>query len=166
MNKRTHGFTLIEVLVYVVVVVLITAAIGYFMTTVYQAYRITLLRTLADQTGVGIMTQVLRETRSGSSINTGASVFDSATGAISFTAASGTTNVFSSDGSDLMYREGGGVATALNPVGIAVTRFLTTYINTPVSEAVRYDIGLTYTVNGSTETKYYRGAAILRSSYD
>lgn len=157
---------MVELLVYIAVMVLVIGATSYFVITTYNLYKATLLTSHADQIGMTLLKDIVRQTRSGVSVDVGNSDFDVAVGSITFQTLGGTTNSYELIGDDIVYTEGANDPVVLNPGSVAITRFLVTSVDTPVSQAVRYDIGVSYTLNGALQTQYYQGVAILRQSYE
>lgn len=165
MQNKQRGFLLVEAMVYVVVLVLLLAATTYFIVSSYRVYRDTITSAQADRVGMGLINELVRETRIGESINTGASGFGVAAGYITINTDT-TTKYFALSNGRVMYREGADPAVAFTPDTVEVSRFWLTHIVTPVSTAIRYDIGITYNTTSGPHTKYYRGVSILRQSYE
>jgi type II secretory pathway pseudopilin PulG len=166
MINQKKGFMLVEMLIYLVVMLLITSATVYFVMTTYDLYRSTVRAALSDRVAATILGELVRETRLGLRINYAESDFGVTHGAVTFETIGNSSKSFELTGGQIMYTDGGEAAVPLNPQAVAVTRFLLTSIITPVSEAIRYDIGVTYVLDGVPITRYYQGVALLRQSYD
>jgi hypothetical protein len=65
-----------------------------------------------------------------------------------------------------MYQENDGSLVPLTPDDMTVSRFLLSHITTPISEAVRFELEITFTTDDGAETRTFTGLAILRQSYD
>lgn len=145
--------------------VVILGAMAYFIMTVYDVYRATLLAAQSDRTATALMTQLMRETKNSVSIDGAASSFGVTNGMVSLNTADEFTKSFSLIDGQVRFDDGSG-AVAVTPESVNVSRFLLTQITTPVSQAVHYDIGISYQTDDGTETRYYDGVAILRQSYE
>ena len=157
---------LIETLIYIVILVLVLGSISYFMVQTYGVYRDTIVIAEADRVGVSLLNELMRETRSGASINVGASEFGTATGFVTINTADGGTKYFAYDGGRIAYSEDGGASSYYTPESTTISTFRITQLNTAVSAAVRYEIGITFIEDEASVTKTYRGLATLRRSYE
>lgn len=153
-------------LVYIVVMTLVLGAMVYFLSTAHKVYQATILETQANRVGTLLINELLRRTREGVAIDPDYTGFDTAIGSMTFSTLDGSGISFALDGERIMFRDGDADPVALTPDSIAITRFWLTRIDTPVSEGVRYDIGITYPLRDTSVTKYYQGVAVLRQSYE
>ena len=64
------------------------------------------------------------------------------------------------------YQEDSEDPVSLSSKDFTVSNFNFTFLGTPVSEAVRFDLELQFQTKNATETKSYTGFAILRESYE
>lgn len=166
-KQRQNGFTLVEVLVYVVVLTAIVGAMGYFVTQTYQLYRVTLESARADRVGVSLHTRLAREIRSGASIDGTESTFGVIDGILTLQTADQTVKQFSLSDDRIFYTENGGIPVALTPDTVTISELQFEQIITPVSQGVWYEVVVSYEGAGGVPTTHaYRGVAILRQSYE
>lgn len=163
---QTRGFLLVETLLYVVVMTILIGATSYFIFQTYQIYRDAISVATADRIGVSLINELVRETRSGVSIDAGASSIGNATGYVTINTPDSGTKYFAYDEGRIIYGENDGANEYLTPQTVDITTFLITQINTPVSYALRYEVGITFEEGSETVTKTYRGLATLRQSYE
>lgn len=168
MTNLPKGFTLVELLVYIASMTVVLAAVMYMIVNAYGLYSTMLLSSRTDRTA-GTLAQILAtELRSGSSINQSDSVFNTPQGRLAITSdveGVETESVFSLDTGRVVLSRGG-EETPMTPNDITVSKLLFTQIITPVSYAVRYEIDLSFQLEGETVTNTYPGLVILRRSYE
>jgi Tfp pilus assembly protein PilV len=167
-RSNSQGFSLIELLVYLASMLLVVAAISYAMINVYGVYVSMTSAARADRAAGTLMQILATELRTGATIDQANSVFNSSQGQLTITAYDGvseTEKVFRL-ASDRVILETDGVETLMTPADMQASKLLFTQIVTPLSYAVRYEIDITYSVQGELVTKTYPGLVIMRRSYD
>ncbi len=167
--KSSAGFTLIELVIYTAGMVALLAVISGLIVFMYTTYRDTTIGPRVDRIGVSVTDRVTKDIRTGVSFNTGESQFGVATGALSLNAQSGETlltKYIALQSGRLIYQEDDGDILYLTPEDLSVSSFNLTSISTPVSEAIRFSIGIDYTSRGAQTTRTYSGVSILRHSYE
>jgi prepilin-type N-terminal cleavage/methylation domain-containing protein len=167
-TRRSRGFTLVELLVYIAVMTVVLGALTYFVSNVYGLYINMTTEARADRAASALMQVLATEMRSGESIDQSASTFGVADGMLTIDAredGASVEKVFTVTDGRAVFSDGGGEA-ALTPSDMTVSTFRFDRIATPVSYAVRYEIALTFTKDGAPYTKTYPGVVILRYSYD
>lgn len=171
MNKfksATLGFTLVELLVYLASMTVVLMAVMYMIISAYGLYASMLVSARADRAAATLMQVLATEIRSGSYIDQSNSVFNTAFGQLTITALNDgleSDKIFSLD-QDRVVLSRDGVPTYMTPDDILVSKLLFTQISTPVSYAVRYELDLTFEVEGEMVTNTYPGLVILRHSYE
>jgi len=168
-TMQKNGFTTIELLVYVAGMVVLMLAIGTLIYSMYNFYRDATIGPRVDRIGISVVDRITKDIRTGVSINTELSRFNVPTGAISMNAQSGAsllTKYFELIDGRVVYIENGGSTQYLTPDDISVSNFYLTPISTPISQAVKYNIDITYTSRGVETIKNFTGVAILRHSYE
>lgn len=168
-RDKGRGFTLIELMAYIVIAMLVFLAIATAIQYTYRFYRELTVAPRADRVGASILERVVRDVRTGSSVVLAESTFGVPTGTLTVSAIDGGTAVekkFAVTDGVLTYTENDGAAGALTPADITVSRLYLTHLSTPVSEGVRIELELTYFVQGASRTAAYSGFAILRHSYE
>jgi len=168
MKNFSKGFTLVELLVYIASMTVVLAAVVYMIVNAYGLYSTMLLSSRADR-AAGTLAQVLAaELRSGLSIDQSDSVFGTPHGRLVVTSIINdveTESVFALDGGRVVMTRAG-ENTPMTPTDITVSKLLFTQIVTPTSYAVRYEMDLSFQLDGETVTKSYPGLVILRRSYE
>lgn len=167
-NAHTKGFTLIEMLVYLVTMVLVLAALTYFIAQVYGYYTAMTIESRVDRAASTLSQVLASEMRSGESINQANTTFGVPDGMLTINAREGETAVvkeFSIENNRVRF-EDGGETYLLTPEDMIVSKFLFTQITTTVSYAVRYEVDITFMKEGALTTKTYPGVVILRHSYE
>lgn len=168
MKVFSRGFTLVELLVYIGSMVVVLGAVIFMIVNAYGLYSTMLLGARADRAAGTLMQVLASELRSGSSIDQGNSVFNSAQGQLAINTIEGgleVEKVFSLQGDRVIFADDG-EETPMTPEDMDVSKFLFVQIVTPNSYAVRYEIDLTYVVDGETVTRTYPGLVVLRQSYE
>mgnify|MGYP006929383376 CR=1 FL=1 len=166
MKTNTRGFLLIETLVYITVLVLLLGATTYFLVSTITTYRSTLAAARTDQVGLSIVNELVRTTRESTAVVSADSVFNTALGTVALTQNDNTTSVYTITNGVLTRNDDGGEPVPLTPAGLTISRFYLTQYNTPVSQAIRFDIGVDYESASGTVTRYSRSVAILRPTYE
>jgi len=167
--RAKGGFTMVELILYVAGMVALMLAIATLISSMYGFYRDATIGPRVDRIGISAIDRITKDIRTGVSINTELSRFNVPTGAVSINTQSGTdlsTKFFELSNGRLIYKEGNGENQYLSPEDISVSGFNLTSISTPVSEALKFEITITYENKGQTKDKNYSGVAILRHSYE
>jgi type II secretory pathway pseudopilin PulG len=166
-NKQ-RGFTLIETLIYIVGFVLLVSAISTLLFNMYRWYDQVTIVSRTDQAGVTLVDHIVRDLRSGQSINIASSTFDVAIGSISIVSrasAATTTKYYMVQNGRIIYSENGGATSYVSPADSSVTKLLFKQINTPISTAIHIELELTYMLHGATTSRSYSDIAVMRNTY-
>ena len=167
-SQRTHGFSLIELLIYVVLMTVVLGALAYITAQVYGLYQSTVAAARADQAASTVLQVFTTEVRSGETIDLAESTFGTSADALTIVAYDGDEEVerrFSITEGRLVYTNDG-VVSPLTPADMDVSSFQLTHIVTPVSIAVHVELSLTFEEYGELVTHTYPGLVILRHSYE
>lgn len=159
------GFTLIEVLVYIGVLLLSAIAV----VTMFFSLRDVFERNRTERELADAATEILerfgREARYATEIE-GTSVLGSSPGLLDLDQISTSTR-FSLSGDDLIMEQNGSVVGALHPESISVTSLVfTKFESVSTSTAVRAAVTLSATNRFASTTKTFYTTALLRGSYD
>jgi len=166
--QTKRGFTLIETVFYTAGLLLLVAAMVTFMIYMYNWYNNVTIIPRADRAGVNMVDKIVKDLRSGEAVNLAGSSFESVTGALSIDAVVGgatVTKYFSLDNGKITYKENSGTTQNISPGGMTVSRFYINSTSTPISEAIRFDIDISFNTKTGLQTKTYTGLAVLRQSY-
>lgn len=163
-----RGFTLVELLVYLASMTMVLLAVIYMIVGAYGLYSTMLVSARADR-AAGTLMQVLgSELRSGSSIDQSGSVFGSSQGQLTIAARNDgleSEKIFRLEDDRVVFSNDG-VDTFMTPEDILVSKLLFNQISTPLSYAVRYEMDLTFPIDGEMVTNTYAGVIVLRHSYE
>jgi hypothetical protein len=119
--------------------------------------------------GLTLVDRMVRDIRSGEDIDLGQSSFNVNNGILSINARENGTSVtkkFSLDGNRLTYEYAGGSQEYLSPENMSVDKILLNHINTPISQAIRISMDISYATRTGTTTHSFYGLGILRQSYE
>ncbi len=166
-HKR--GFTLVETLVYVAGLVLLLLAIFTLLTATYDWYRTTTVGTRIDEIGITLSDRLVRDIRSGQTVELAQSSFGTSTGSLFIDAVASSTYVtkkYSLISGRVAYQENSGTIQYLSPKDISVTKLYFTSIATPASAAIRFEINITYSTKTGNQTKSYSSVGIMKNSYE
>lgn len=159
---------MVELLVYLASMTVVLLALAYVLSSTYGVYSSLASSSRADRAAGTLMQVLTTELRSGATIDQANSVFNSGQGQLTIDAFDGVNQVekafFLEDGRVVF--DDDGTETFMTPEDIQVSKFLFTQLVTPISYAVRYEMDLTYVVDGEAVTKTYPGLVVLRRSYE
>ena len=171
MKNSSRGLTLIELLIYAAVSSFVLIAVIAAVQFSYRFYTGLTVTARVDRVGISIAETIVRSIRTGNDIVLEESEFGVPLGSLSVLVpeAGGATTItkhLSVEDGAVLYSEDGGTSESLTPTDVTVSRFLLNHINTAVSEAVHFELELTYQEGGEAHTREYSGVAILRRSYE
>lgn len=168
-HKKTSGFTLLELLIYVTGLLVIGSVLIVMVVQFYSLYKEIVALPRADRTGLLLVDRITKELRSANQIDVFESRFGTSTGVLEFDSiieGNTVTKIFYVENGIAKYQEGTSDPINLSSKDFTVSNFNFYSVNTPVSEAVRFNLELQFQTRNATETKSYVGFAILRESYE
>ncbi len=157
-----------ETLVYAGGLILLLSAMLTLLLATYDWYRNTTVGSRVDQVALTLADRIERDIRTGQNTNLGNSSFNTNSGALSINALIGSAVVvkkYTLVNGRITYQENGGTTQYISPADITVSRFYLTDILTGVSEAIKFDIDITYSTKTGTTSRTYSDIAIMRNSY-
>lgn len=163
-NKDKNGFTLVEMLVYLAIMIVITLVITQSLMVVLKSNRDSFAEISLRNAGYSAMEEMLREIHLSESI-------DQASGGILQIKQNGGTNIIkfaTSSNLVLNLYEGQGASVLIGPLtskDVIVKNLIFTPINTGKSLAVRIQIQLETAVEGKARDEWFYSTGILRGSY-
>lgn len=167
-SHRKNGFTLVELLVYIVLMTIVLGALTYFTSQIYGIYSSMTAESKVDQAAHTLAQVLATELRAGREIDQSQSTFNVPNGVLTIDSRSGSEEVVKRfevfDGRIQLTQDA--ESFFLTPEDITVSKFLFTQVTTPVSYAIRYEIDFTFTKDNEQMTKTYPGMVILRHSYE
>lgn len=168
-SKFKKGFTLIEIIIYSAGLVMVIGVIISLLVQMYGLYNKLTTEPRVDRVGITIVDRVIKDVRSGKSIDLGQSDLNTTTGSLSINSSvDGETvlKIISFDNGRVSYQENAGDSNYLSPDDMSITKLRFTLATSSISEAVRVDLDITYTVEQEERTKSFVGFSILRQSYE
>lgn len=172
--KNKNGFTLVEMVIYLAIMIVITIALVRSLVIVFNSNRTSFADSNLRNSAYSAMENMVREIRGSQSIDTVNSVlYPSQTGALQLNQVDASGNpyivrFFTSSSLALNMSEGSTTASLVGPItlnGTKVMNLIFTPINTGNSQAVRIQMNLSATANGITKTDWFYDTVILRDSY-
>lgn len=166
-NKRRHerGFSLIETLVYLAVMVLAAGAV----VTTYLSLDTVLVRNKTDRelthAATVSMERMVRSIQSADSVNTGLSTLGTSPGVLTLEHGTTTTRFFMS-GSELKISENGVDKGALTSNAVEVESLTFTRYTNSATELVRVALTLSASSKAASSTRTFYTSAVLRNSYE
>jgi type II secretory pathway pseudopilin PulG len=164
-SHHNRGFSLVEVLVYLSVMVLVAGG----LITTFLSLDTVFLRNRTDRelmvSASMTLEQMTRAIRNAESINLAGSSFNTSPGALSLTTGATTTRFFIS---------GGGIAVSVNGVelgpltsdDVTVESLIFTHYIGTTTELVRVELTLSATSSVASSTRAFYTSAVLRGTYE
>ncbi|MEY4440794.1 MAG: hypothetical protein RLY49_420 [Candidatus Parcubacteria bacterium] len=167
--SKQKGFTMLELVMYVSGLIILSTIIITLLVQFYSIYKEMVASPRADRTGLLIVDRITKEIRSANSINMINSQFNTTNGVLEINSVENGNTIskkFYVEDGIAKYQENNDSATNLSFDDFTVSNFNFQYLDTPVSEAVRFNLEFEYMIENATQTKSYTGFAILRESYE
>ncbi len=167
--NRKKGFSLIEMLFYTAGLVIVLGAIIYLLMQMYGLYKKLTIEPRVDRVGIAIIDRIVRDVRTGDSIDLSNSELDTDAGTLMVSSFENEVSIakkFAYDSERVTYTENAGTANFLTPDDMRVTRLYFAQSTSTVSQAMKVELDITYTADKETKTKSFNGFAILRHSYE
>lgn len=160
----TRGFSLVEMLVYIsIVVVIAAAAVSVLLSlgTMVQQYQAeqSLLRS-----NTTILERLLFDIRTATSINFAASTLDDSNGQLSLVLPTGTVQYHWVD--EAVERTAGGETIELQSDGVTITSLEFMVVPSSQSSYVHVSIESSVVTSQSTSTRWYIAGAVTRAAYE
>lgn len=166
MRKTTHhGFTLVEVLVYIAVLVVVAmGGVASLLGLSSSIARNTMAREMNESAAL-TLERIVRDIRNSETVDTGASTLGSSPGEIALVNGATTTS-FSVSGGRIIIEENGTVLGPISDDSVTVDSFVARHYTSVNTELVRVVFTLSYTSGRYSDTRTYYGSAVLRGSYE
>jgi prepilin-type N-terminal cleavage/methylation domain-containing protein len=155
------GFSLIEMLIYIVLLTVIFLLIINTMLSFTSSYREIGALRAADHAGIDAMERMTREIRDAASVDSANSSFNTSSGYLTLTK-SGTTTKFYVQNNYLQMDINGSYLGPLTGSSTAVTSLIFNLISTTTSSAVKIDLTVQGISGTVIKTKQFHSTIVLR----
>ncbi len=167
--KRSGGVTLIEMILYVVLLTFVMAVIVQMLVSISGVYRNIKITRELESSGTIAMEQMLREIRNASSVEVTDSVLGIHPGTIAVWGIDENhisyEMIFDTASGVLQVSKDGGAPVALTSSPVSATYLLFTHLTSPNSEGVRIELEMSGTAGATVKSERFYGFAVLRGSY-
>ncbi|MDB5259160.1 MAG: hypothetical protein JWO73_368 [Candidatus Taylorbacteria bacterium] len=160
-GSREAGFTLIEALVYISLLVVIMLLMVNTLLSFNDSYRKLGALRIAEHAGTDAMERMVRDIRAAASIDTANSTLGSTPGVLALTN-TGTTTKFYIQSGILKVDVNGAYSGPLTVSGASVTSLTFTQLTSSSTSAVKIDLTVTGTSGSVTKTKQYHSTVIMK----
>lgn len=170
-KKHFHnrGFSLVEMILYVVLLTLFMVVVVQMLIGVSGVYRNIKLTRELESSGTIAMEQMLREIRNASSVVSGESTLGTSPGAIVVSGTDESQNPykasFSVASGVLQISKNGETPAAVTSSGSTLSYLLFTHVATSTSEGVRIEMEVSGTAGSVSKSERFYGFTVLRGSY-
>jgi competence protein ComGC len=168
-KKNSEGFTLVELLIYIAGLLALGSVLTLLVVQFYSMYKEIVSIPRADRTGLLLVDRITKEIRSASQIDLLESQFNNINGVLDLDSVIDEDTVekkFYIEDGIVKYQEDSEDPVNLSSKDFTVSNFNFTLVQTPISEAVKFDMELQFQTRNATQTKSYTGFAIIRESYE
>jgi type II secretory pathway pseudopilin PulG len=169
MKRRLHnqGFSLVEMLIYIAVLVIIFLAVVSTVLSFTTSYRTLAAMRIVERSAMDAMERMTRDIRAASSVDTVNSTLDANPGVLVLVASEGgvsTTTRFYIDTNAVKVDVNGTYVGPLTTENVAINNLTFTLSTTTRSTAVKIDMTLQGTSGTAVQTKSYHTTVILKGS--
>lgn len=168
-NFHSRGTSLVEMILYLVLLTLVTGVIVQMLIAVGGVYRNIKLTREIESSGVIAMESMLREIRNSSSVVSGESFLGTSPGIITVSGTDESLNsykiAFSVSSGALQISKNSETPVAITSSGSIVSYLLFTHVINANSEGVRIELEVSGTVGSVSKSEKFYGFTVLRGSY-
>jgi type II secretory pathway pseudopilin PulG len=157
------GFTLIEMLIYIALLVVIFLLVINTVMSFTRSYRELSALRAADQGGSDALERIVREIRDATGVDTTQSVLGTTTGTL-FLVNNATTTKFYLQNNTVHLTVNGTYVGPLTGSSTSVTSLIFYFLSTTTTEAVKIDMTVQGKSGQTTKTKNFHTTTVLRSS--
>lgn len=168
-NNSTKGFSLVEVVMYVSILITILLIVSNSTLLMARAYSGLKISRDINESAVNILERVVRETRVSQSVNISESIFDNDSGVLSVSSMNESDEIESVK----FYVENGNLKMmrnltdlgALNKSNVNVKKMIFRYSDGAVSDLVKIEMELEGMVGGKVKSEVFYDSVVLRGGY-
>lgn len=167
--KKEKGFTLVELLVYMSGLLILGSVLILMIVQFYGLYKEIIVVPRADRVGLILVDRITKDIRGADSIDVFESQFGTTNGVLKLTERvneSIVTKTFSVENGRVQYQEDSSSPVPLSSNDFTVSNFNFTFVQTGISQAIRFNLELQFDSAEGLDTRTYTGFAILRESYE
>ncbi len=168
-TKSRRGVSLVETIVYVVLLTIVTSVIIQMLISISGVYRGIKLTRELESSGSVAMETILREVRNASSVVEAESTFGVSPGTltVSFIDEAMVTHkvVFAVSAGAITTSTDGSASVAISSGTASTSELLFTHFTSPNSEAVRVELQMSGFAGSATKSQKFYGFAVLRGTY-
>lgn len=161
--NTVRGFSLVEMLIYVSLLVVILAVVINVVFSFTRPYEQLRALRAAEHTGLSSMERMMRDIHNAASVDLAQSNFNVATGTLTVVNASSTTKFYLSDG-QLRVDVDGSYVGPLSVSNGKVSSLVFRFSSTTESQAIKIDMTVDGVQGNATKTKKFHSTAILKKS--
>ena len=169
-KTKNSGFTLIETLVYISVLVIILVFVVNTVSLITKSYNGLKVSRSINSSATSILERISREIRWSSSIDEGLSVFNTDLGILTLNTLDDDGNIiqakFFIENGDLKIEKPVGIISPLNIGGAEVQKMILHKIDTGVSDMVKIELELSGEWGDRSKTETFYNSVVLRESYN
>ena len=163
------GVSLVEMILYVVLLVIVMSVIVQSLVAVGRVYRSIMLTRELESSGTIAMEQMLREIRNASSLVLGESVIGTSPGAIAVSGVDESLNPYETKfdlvSGVLQISKNSETPASITSSPVSVSYLLFTRVATSTSEGVRIELEVSGTAGSISKSERFYGFTVLRGSY-
>lgn len=167
--KRSRGITLIETILYIILLMIVTSVIVEMLIAIGGVYKNIKVTRELESSGTIVMESMLREIRNAAKVEIGSSILDTSPGVITLSGIDKDLNPYTvsfrvSSGAVVISRNGG-PASALTSSSGQINWLVFTRVSSANSEGVRIELKLVGSTGKGTRSESFYGFTTLRGSY-
>lgn len=162
-KNKNKGYSLVETIIYVAMLTVLIGAIVYATMILFSVYKRTKTIRSVEVSAIDSMDRIIRDIRNATSVNAGASSFNSSSGILGLISGATTTRFYLNN-QRIYVEENGSVLGALTASGANVTSLIFRYIQATSSVAVKVEMTITSSSTPDFSKNFY-DTAVVRGSY-
>ncbi len=163
--KNKKGFTLIEILFYIALLIILMGVMITSMFSLFNAFEKNRTERALTHAATIVLERIVREARFANYIHEGLSSFGTSPGKLVLVESAKQSDFYVSGGA-IMYAENSIDIGPLTPSNVLVEDIVFTHLENSVTEAVHIELTLSVREKAASTTKKFYTSAVLRRSYE